>query len=260
MPKSATRVLRILEHVAQHQNGCTHTEIAKGLSIPKASLTALLKTMRAEEYLRLDPDTGRFTVGISVLTLANSFLSNLNLARMGAPVVRRLFSELSLFSVLTVPQGPEYVIICAESEPAILTHSLQIGYRGPLYCSGMGRALMAYLSEQEVDQILDASDLRPLTPTTIYDPAGIKEDLKEVRRKGYSWSAGESIDGIYSICAPVFDWHGRPLAAVGVAAPQARFDDKKVEKATVSVKAAANELSELLGWKGQEPLSDNAPS
>ena len=252
MPKSATRVLRILEYVAQHQNGCTHTKIANELSIPKASLTALLKTLRHEGYVRLDPETGRFTVGISVLALANSFLSNLNLARMGAPIVRELYHKLGLFSVLAVPQGTDYVIICAESAPALLTHSLQIGHRGPLFCSSMGHAIMAYLPEREVQQILDASDLRPLTSKTICEPSAILASLKDVRSGGVAWMFGQSIEGIDSVCSPIFDWTGCPAAGIGIAAPSAQI--AKLEKgfAEECVRSAAHELSELMGWQGRD--------
>ncbi len=256
MPKSATRVLRILEYVATHQNGCTHTEIANGLAIPKASLTALLKTVRREGYLRLDPDTGRFTVGIAVLTLANSYLNNLNLARMGAPLIRVLFGEVGLFSNLVVRQGIEYVTIAAESEPTILAHSLQIGHRGPLFCSGVGRAMMAHMPEEEVEQILESSDLRPLTSKTIVDPKKIVASLQEVRERGVAWSDGESIEGISSICAPVFDWRCRPLAAVGVAAASTRFDSETIKTGEVAVKKAATELSGLLGWTENESRGD----
>lgn len=258
MPKSATRVLRIMEYVAEHQKGCSHTQIANGLTIPKASLSALLKTMREEGYLTLDPETHRFSVGISVLTLANSYLGNLNLARMGAPVIRELFIQANMFSVLVVPQGSEYVIIGAESEPAILTHSLQIGHRGPLFCSGVGRAIMAFLPDAEVDSILIASDLHPITSKTVYHRPEILTELRKVRKSGLVWSNSESIEGISSVCAPVFDWHGKPLAAVGVAAPTGHFDKARRKHAENVVKMAAEKLSGLLGWTGSKAPLEQA--
>lgn len=251
MPKSATRVLRILEYVAEHTNGCTHTQISNELSIPKASLTALMKDIKTEGYVRQDPETGRFMVGIAVLALANAFLANLNLARMGAPIVRDLYRKLGLFSVLAVPQETDYVIISSESAPALLTHSLQIGYRGPLFCSSMGRAIMAYLPEKEVDYILGATDLRPLTPKTICDPVAIKTSLESVRESGVAWMFGESIEGIDSVCAPVFDWTGRPIAGIGIAASSAQVGRIPKGFAEECVHSAARELSELMGMSNR---------
>ena len=247
MPKSATRVLRILEFIAEHQQGCTHTEIANALDIPKASLSALLSTVKEEGYVSQDPKTGRLTVGIQILSLANAYLRNLNLARMGAPVVSGLFSEVGLFAVLAVPQDTEYVIICAESRPALLTHSLQIGHRGPLFCSAVGRAILAHLPEKEVDRILDHSDLRPITSKTLFEPLDIKAALQVVRDQGIAISDGESIEDILGICAPVFDWSGRPVAALGVAAAVNLFDSATLNSASSSVKAAAVGLSHRLG-------------
>ncbi len=248
LPKSATRILRILEFIATREAGTTHTEIAKALSIPKASLTALLATVKEEGYVQQDPESGRLTIGVQILSLANSYLRNLNLVRIGAPIVAALYRDAGLFSVLAVPQSPDYVIICAESQPALLTHSLQIGHRGPMFCSAAGRAILSALPESEVDRTLAHSDLRKITTRTIYEPTRIKRALEEANEQGYAVSNGESIENVVSVCAPVFDWTGQPIAAIGVAGTEGTMQGT-VMKASIELTCkAASSLSAKIGF------------
>lgn len=254
MSKSALRVLQILEHVAEQPSGCTHTKLAQGLGIPKSSLTALLNDLQSQGYLQRNAESGIYTIGVQILSLANAYLRNLNLARLGAPIVGELYTAVRQFSVLAIPSGTEYVVICTESLPSLFTHSLQIGFRGPLFCSAVGRAILAYLPEQRVDEILGASDLRPLTPFTKTDPVAIKADLAEVRRTGVSHSREENIAGITGITAPVFDRSGTPVAAVGVAAATGQLENERLPATKAAVKQAAARLSEHLGWRQPREL------
>lgn len=250
MAKSALRVLEIMEYIAAQPDGCTHTQIAQELKIPKSSLTVLLGDLQSKGYLQRNPDSGIFTIGVQVLWLANSYLRNLNLARLGAPIVGELYSAVHQFSVLTIPTGTEYVVICTESLPALYTHSLQIGFRGPLYCSATGRAILAYLPDERVDEILRASHLRRLTPMTKTDPAAIKAEIAKVRKTGIAYGREENIQGITGIAAPVFDHSGVPIAALGIASPSAQISKEQERSFEAALTSAAAKLSEQLGWQG----------
>lgn len=254
MAKSALRVLQIMEYIAAQPEGCTHSKLAQGLGIPKSSLTALLNDLQSQGYLKRNEETGVFTVGVQVLWLANSYLRNLNLARLGAPIVGQLYAAVRHFSVLAIPRETEYVVICTESVPALYTHSLQIGYRSPLYCSATGRAILAFLPEQRVDEILRASDLTALTPSTKTDPEAIKAELLEVRKTGISRVRDENILGITGIASPVFDHSGVPVAAIGVAATSSQLENDQLPAVELAVQQAASKLSEQLGWRKQRGL------
>lgn len=191
----------------------------QGLNIPKSRLTVLLNDLQSQGYLQRNLETGKFTIGAQVLWLAKAYLRNLNLARLGAPIVGELYSAMREFSVLAIPSETEYVVIRTESVPALFTHSLQVGYRSPLYCSAVGRAILAFLPNDRVNEILLASKLQALTPFTKTDPAEIKAELPAIRRTGISYGREENIAGITGNAAPVFDHSGVPVAAVGVAAP-----------------------------------------
>ncbi len=243
-----------MEYIAEQRDGCTHTQLAQGLDIPKSSLTALLNDLQSQGYLQRNDETGKFTIGIQVLWLANSYLRNLSLARMGTPIVGELYAAVHQFSVLAIPSGTEYVVICTESVPALFTHNLQIGYRGPLFASATGRAILAHLPDDRVNEILLASQLSALTPYTKTDPLAIKAELREIRKRGIADVREESILGITGLAAPVFDRSGTPIAAIGVAGPTLQLATEQLPEVEDAIKRAAFKLSEQLGWERRREL------
>jgi DNA-binding IclR family transcriptional regulator len=249
MSKSALRVLEIMEHIASQRDGCTHTAIAQGLSIPKSSLTALLQDMLSKGYLQRNSDSGIFTIGVQVLWLANSYLRNLNLVKLGQPVVAELFAQVKQFSLLAIPTGGEYVVICTETVPSAFGHTLQVGSRGPLYCSAIGKAILANMPEDQVDAILRATPRVALTSTTKTTLREIREELEATRRSGIGRSRGEVIAGSDGFAAPVFAANGVPVAALGVGILSADVKEREVPRIEAALKKAAKALSRQLGWR-----------
>lgn len=249
MTKSALRVLDIMEFIAEQRNGSTHTQIATALRIPKSSLTALLKDLVSRGYLLFDPDTARFGIGSQILTLSQAYLRNLNIVKIGQPIVSALFEKTGEFSAFAIPKGLDYVIICAESMPLPLAHSLQIGERGPLFCSATGKAILAFLPPEQRDSIIANSDLRAYTAATKTDPVAIRAELLEVHRSQLAYAREESLPGIVAMAAPVFNAAGHVVGAVSVATSVSRFSSRYEQVTAEALKLAAAQFSELLGWR-----------
>lgn len=250
MSKSALRVLEIMEFIGSHSAGCSHTAVAQGLNIPKSSLTALLQDLQSKGYLQRHPDTGAFTIGLQVLWLANSYLRNLNLVKIGQPVVAELFAQVKEFSLLAIPSGTEYVVICTESVPSVFGHSLQIGSRGPLNRSALGKAILAFSPQSYVDDILKASQPPPgARPSRSREP-DIHAELDQARNTGVSRSRGEAIAGVDGFASPVFNASGVPIASLGVGVPSAELTPALIKRIETSLKRESARLSMQLGWQG----------
>lgn len=249
MAKSALRVLEIMEHIARDERGLTHAQIARDLEIPKSSLTALLRDLQGGGYLVLDPESARYTIGSQVLVLAQSYLRGLTLVKLGQPVVGALFREVDEFTGLGIPRNDEYILICAESPVSPVSHSLQIGERGPLFCSATGKAILAFLPEAEATRILTAAPRRKLTPGTKVELSQILADLETVRAGGVAFSREEALPGITAIAAPVLSGEGRPVAALSVAVPTLRLSPEREAAIVFGVSKYAGRLSAALGWR-----------
>src|SRR4029453_3560791 len=104
---SALGVLEIMEFIGSYSEGCSHTPMAQGLNIPQSSLTSFLQDLPSKGCLQRNPGPGVFTIGVQVLWLANSYSRNLNLVKIGQPVVAELFAQVKEFSLLAIPTGAE---------------------------------------------------------------------------------------------------------------------------------------------------------
>ncbi len=249
MSKSALRVLEIMEFIADQSEGCTHTTIAQGLNIPKSSLTALLKDLHSQGYLHRNQDSGFFTIGVQVLWLANSYLRNLNLVKLGQPLVAEIYSKVKEFSVLAIPNGAEYVTVCTESVPSVFGHTLQLGSRGPMFCSALGKAMLAFMPQQQVDATLRSAPRHKVTAFTKTSLVDIRAALDETRRSGLAISREESIAGVIGLATPVFGAGGMPMASRGVGVPASHYKRESLPLIEAALKEASISLSQQLGWR-----------
>jgi len=247
MAKSAFRALAIMEFVAQCKTGATHSEIAAALSIPKSSLTALLRDLEQPGYLHFEEATARYSIGSQVMFLANAYLRNLNIVREGAPIVHRVFVELNEFTALTLPQGDDCVVVCAESAASPLAHSLNLGERLPMLANAAGRVILAFLDDAEIEEYLATHRPVAYTPSTLIKLKDIRDELKNVRKAGIAFAREEYLPGITGIAAPVFNIEGRPIASIGLAVPTGRLTEKLERKIASVLLAQTTTLSRLLG-------------
>jgi len=237
-----------MEFIAKERDGCTHTAIAQGLSIPKSSLTALLQDLLSKGYLQRTADSGVFTIGVQVLWLSNSYLRNLNLVKLGQPLVAEIHSRVKEFALLAIPNAAEYVTICTESVPSVFGHTLQLGSRGPMFCSALGRAMLAFMPDQQVDEILRSGPRVKATQFTKTSIADIKASLVETRRTGIAFSDEEAMAGVIGFASPVFGAMGVPVAAFGVGVPSSQYKSGARSAIESALKDASRKLSQQLGW------------
>jgi DNA-binding IclR family transcriptional regulator len=248
--KSALRVLEMLDHIARQREGCTHTDVARALDIPKSSVTVLLRDLVSTGYARFEEATGRYHIGSSVLTLSNAYLRGLNLVKLAQPAVTELFMQVHEFAALAIPKGHEYIIVCAESPPVPLAHSLQIGERGPMLGSASGKAILSTWPVEQVGEFLNGTRVVAHTGKTVTDKRKVRAEIEEVRAAGIAFSRDEAIPGVTAIAAPVRGADGMAVAAVSVALATSRVTDKLERQITQAVKASGRRLSTQLGWTG----------
>ena len=209
-----------------------------------------MQDLETTGYLNRNEDSGRFTIGVQVLTLAYAYLEALDIVRFGQKVIRKLFEETHEFSAVVVPRGLEYVLVCAETPPTLAAHSLQVGHRAPLYCSATGRTMLAYMSSDQCDRILRQSKPKKITPYTITEMSAVKVEIERARKTGVAYSVQEIFVGITALASVVRNAVGTPVGAIATALSGARLDRERrifLEEAT---KRAAAELSRQFGWTG----------
>jgi len=251
MGKSVTRAAQILELISLSSDGLTHTEVAETLSIPKSSLSALLGNLVALEYLSLDPISKRYTLGPHILVLAGRYLDNLDLARIAQPFIEQLSIKTGESASFNIMSGPDILVVAKKNFPHPLRRSLQIGERAPIYATASGKAILAYRSDEEIEEYLSSVDLYPITKKTINDPEALRRQLKEIRAGGLGYCREEVHEDTTAIAAPIFDRNGESVAAINVIVPIIRLDAAKERLAEQALREESAALSRQLGFEGK---------
>ncbi|HZR93698.1 MAG TPA: IclR family transcriptional regulator [Gaiellaceae bacterium] len=244
------RALAALVHIGEcGARGLTLAECSASLGYSKPTAHRILRTLAARGFLRVDRERGLYSLGPANLRLGMAFLDQLDLRSEALPILRQLREQTGETVHLGVLDRHDVVYIeKVESEHAVRMFS-RIGSTMPAYSTGVGKAILASLPPDELEQALPER-LEARTPRTIVDRAKLRRHLAEVRRRGYSTDDIENEDGIRCVGAPVFDHSGHVCAGISVAGPATRVTPERFAELGLLVQEAAATISWRLGYGG----------
>ncbi|MBW2000281.1 MAG: IclR family transcriptional regulator, partial [Deltaproteobacteria bacterium] len=242
------RVLQILEAVGASREGKTHRELASSLRIPKSSLSLLLSNLSDREYLSLHSTNRRYVLGPQVLALASGYLSGLDIVRLGQPILKKITRAIDESAEIAIKTGEEIMVISKEDCARPLARMIQIGERAPMYATAGGKAILAYLPEEEIDRYFSSVQLRAVTRATITDKKQLWAQFRSIRSGAVARSNEELYEGVTAVACPVFDFHGRVVASIVIPSLTLRINTQKKKRIENLLRIASMELSRLLGF------------
>lgn len=219
--KSATRTLDIIEYVVAHPRPLVAQEIATALGIPVSSLSYLLATLVERNYLVREGRRYSPGPGLEKLQLHEQAYS---LADRAAPLVRTLRVQLNETASFWVREGWDVEALVTESSEHALRYAVPIGNRMPMHPLASGKALLAALSDAELDRYFAETDRKRYTDSTITSEKALRKDIAEARKTGFSWADEEFSLGIIGI-GRVVTSGGEIIGALSVAIPKVRCDE-----------------------------------
>jgi IclR family acetate operon transcriptional repressor len=226
--KSATRTLDIIEYVVAHPRPLVAQEIATALGIPVSSLSYLLATLVERDYLVREGRRYSPGPGLEKLQMHGATYS---LADRAAPLVRTLRVQLDETASFWIREGWDVEALVTESSEQALRYAVPIGNRMPMHGLASGKALLAQLSDTELDRYFAETERQRFTPSTITSEKALRKEIAEVRRTGFSWADEEFSLGIIGIGRAVTTGD-ETLGALSVAIPKVRCDEaarKRIE-------------------------------
>ena len=235
--------------------GLTLAECSAALGYSKPTVHRILRTLAARGFLTVDGERGRYTLGVANLRLGMAFLEQLDLRDEARPILRELGERTGETVHLGVLDGSDVVYIeKVESRHAVRMFS-QIGRTMPAHSTAIGKAILAYLPDDELARVLPER-LEARTPATITDRQQLLEHLAGVRRRGYSTDEIENEEGIRCVGAAIFDHTGVARGGVSVAGPASRVTPERTPELGELVRTAALEISRRIGFgdRGRSPL------
>lgn len=250
------RAVRLLRHIAEGDPVTNMSHTSRALGINRTTLIRLLHTLNAERFIEPRHEGHGWRIGIGLIGIsAQSFFSE-DLVQTAVPVLTRLAETLGLSAHLGVLDGTEVVYVVRRVPNHVLASNIRIGSRLPAHAANMGRIILAHLPPERVARLYQGAPLKSVTPRTAVTPAQLEAQLETDRRAGFAWSDGNYEAGISSAAAAIFDATNTPIAALNVSGHSADFTGtERRAQIVASVKGAALEISQRLGWLGSQPIA-----
>jgi IclR family KDG regulon transcriptional repressor len=241
------RCFDLIDLLADKDKGLTVTEIHRTLRLPLSSAAAILYTLQALGYIEKDKESSRFTLGTKIYSYSHRRSEPQDIAGRCHAVLEQLVAESGLTGHIAVMRDGESMYIDRVPSSGLIQFSSYVGMRWPLHASGVGKALLAFLPEEELAQILKYLPLSKMTQYTVTVRHQLEKQLKEFRRLGYAWEISEGEPGVACVAAPIFGIAGAPLAAVSVTGTTHQIREDRMPELGLLVKRFAAAMSTRLG-------------
>jgi DNA-binding IclR family transcriptional regulator len=249
--QSVDRALDILEIVVRSKDQLGVSEIGKKLGLHKSTVYRLISTLEQKGYIKKEEVYDKYKVGIKLFELSNSAINKLDIRKEVRPLLEELMNKTKETVHLGVLDDNEVVYIDKVQTTQTIMYSM-VGLRAPVHCTGLGKAILAYSSEDVVNRIISADNFKKFTEHTITNPEDLKNHLKMIKERGYSIDDREHEENIRCISAPIFDNQGRVIAAFSVTGPSIRMTMKRLMSYTDLVDEYRIKMNRLMGYAGDK--------
>jgi len=256
--RSVQRALTLLRTFLAHEGELSAAELSKETGLDPSTVFRLLVTLEGQGFVEVNHATAKYRPGVVLLELGSRFLKNNDIRSRSIGYLERLRDEFGETVHLTILDGDEVVYLekLAGLHP-IGFMSSRVGDRNPAHCTGVGKALLAYLPDEELARRYPDGRLKRYTDQTITDLGELRAELARVRTRGYAIDLEEHEAGVKCVAVPTFD-HKEIAAAVSVSGPVDRMNDHIAKDDLINtLMEVAAQISEQMGWgRGVDQLQE----
>ena len=250
--KSVVKALEILE-ILNLEAELGISEMADKLQWDKSTVHRLVATLKEKGYVSQNGSNQKYANSMKLFEMGNGVVERRGFRRQCQPFLEELAGRTHETVNLAVQDGKEIIYIDKIESRATIKVDLGIGKRLPMYCTGLGKAILAWLPEKEVDRLMADETFTVYTPKTLTNLPALKEQLSLIRKQGYSLDDEEYVMGLKCVAAPVLNHQGRPVAAISVAVPEYRFMEGQTgTDYAAAVLEVGRKISLELGFNQQE--------
>ena len=235
--KSLQKAMEVLECFIQKQP-LGVTEISEKLGLYKSNVHNILMTFTALGYLTQDDETGKFHLGVSVMTLSRAFREGLDITRIA--------NEAGELIYLTVPKDDSVIYLegISPDNQRMVSKSVA-GEDCKMYCTAVGKAMLANMPKEEVEKCISGK-LEAYTENTITDKKSLLEEIEKTRIRGYGIDDMEIMFGIKCVGVALLNHDGKVEGGLSISAPSLRMSDEKIELYANILKEYAAKIQKML--------------
>lgn len=248
--QSVQRALDLLEVFLEHGSEIGLSRIAGLLNLNKATAYRLLSTLEDRGYVRRNPISRKYTLGIKVFELGYYFQSQLEVRRTGLSYLKEMVERTTESGFLCIREGDEALCVeRVESQREVNIFSLRVGGKQPLHCGGAPRALLVDWDETQLEEYAARTGLPAFTNHTIQTLDQLLKDVCTTRENGFVVSMNDVVMGIAAVGAPVFDHTSRVVASISLSGLSSRYGSEHISELGQVVLDSANRFSRELGYR-----------
>ncbi|HVZ13656.1 MAG TPA: IclR family transcriptional regulator, partial [Bauldia sp.] len=197
--------MTVLRHAAERADGATFTELLEALDIPKSTLHRLLHTLLSERLLRLDETDHRYKLGYGIFELARHAWERTDIRREAQHAILELVRHTGETVHLAILDGLDVVYVDKIEGSHTIRMASTVGARNPAYCTGVGKALLAFVDSKELARRFTGYEFRSFTPNTITSFKRLANEMARIRAAHFAVDNEEHEVGIRCAAAPIFN-------------------------------------------------------
>jgi DNA-binding IclR family transcriptional regulator len=249
--KSLNKTLDILEVFLNLEgNDIRFSELVKLSALNKGTVNRIISVLVDRGYLYQSEKRGKYSLGTKFLNFTRIIKRGMKIRDIAMPHLAKLGNSVGECVILANRYGGEAFIGEVVESKDLLRTSPDVGTEIPLYCTGLGKAILASMPEQELEQYLKNVNIREYTENTITDLNQLRINLMVIAKEGVAYDDEEQHLGIRNVAAAIKDADGKVCAAIGVLGPSLRLTRAKMREITPEVKLCALAISRALGYRG----------
>jgi IclR family transcriptional regulator, acetate operon repressor len=245
--QSVDRALLIIETLAEDDEGYRLTDLAVRTGLSPSTVHRLLTTLEKRRFVQFDRGESTWHIGAQSFAVGSTFVRRGNFVTQALPYLRKLRDQTRETANLAVVDDGAMVVLTRVESRELMRSVTKVGGRVPMVASGLGKALLATYSEQDVFAIIQRDGMPRLTSKSIVRAGELCKSLHDIRRQGYSVDDEEALIGLRCVSAVVYDDCSEPLAAISVSGKASRVPNDRLPILGKQVQEVAAELTMALG-------------
>lgn len=249
--QAVSHALDLLEQFHEDVDELGVTELSKRLKLHKNNVFRLLATLESRGYIEQNKATENYRLGLKALELGQTFIRQMGLLRQAKPILERMVEQSNETSYVVIYKDDHVVYLDVVETNLTVRVVSRVGSRLPAYCTASGKIHLAFMTDEELDELLPQIDYVQHTSTTISSPEAMRKELQQIREQGYAFDDEELDQSVRCLAAPIRDYTRRIVGAISVSGPTMRVSNERVQsELTPLVLESARELSTRLGFPG----------
>lgn len=247
------KALDVLDMVAAAGKPVRFSDLLAHGAYPKATLYRFLQTLTHQGMLTLDPDRGTYALGVRLVRLAHAAWQQSSLAPLARPHLDTLAAQTGETIHLAQMDMGQVLYVDKRNAARPVDMFSQAGKVGPAYCTGVGKAMLAYLPADQLQTVLSRQSFHRFTPQTYATPAALIAELHAIRARGHAFDREEHEPGIICVAVPILTRQGRVMGAISLTSTTQRTTLAALESCADQIKQTAGKIAaEAESWRFPE--------